>query len=63
MNIGYIITCNRFDIQQLAPINIKYKYLMIDASREQTIDDYLNDRLSREDLIAFEKQLFSLIMI
>ena len=32
---------------------------MNDASKDQMIDDYLNDRLSREDLIAFEKQLFT----
>jgi len=32
---------------------------MNDVNKEQTIDDYLNNRLSREDLIAFEKQLFT----
>jgi len=32
---------------------------MNDVSKDQMIDDYLNDRLSREDLIAFEKQLFT----
>jgi len=32
---------------------------MNDASRDQMIDDYLNNRLSREDLIVFEKQLFT----
>jgi len=31
---------------------------MNDISKYQIIDDYLNNRLSREDLIAFEKQLF-----
>ena len=32
---------------------------MDDANKHQMIDDYLNERLSREDLIAFEKQLFT----
>ena len=32
---------------------------MNDVSKYQIIDDYLNNRLSREDLIAFEKQLFN----
>ncbi len=32
---------------------------MNDYTNDQTIDDYLNSRLSRENLIAFEKQLFT----
>lgn len=32
---------------------------MNDLSKDLLIDDYLNNRLSREDLIAFEKQLFT----
>jgi len=31
---------------------------MSEPDKQQIIDDYLNNRLSREDLIAFEKQLF-----
>jgi len=32
---------------------------MNDSNKYQMIDDYLNNRLSRENLIAFEKQLFT----
>ena len=40
-------------------INLLIFLNMNDYTKDQIIDDYLNSKLSRENLIAFEKQLFT----